>query len=66
MTPPARPPHPAPQHPAPPRPTGAAGEAVPVGSRAQTTADIDLDEVTRRVYRLLQDDLRLDLTRNGR
>ncbi|WP_291428807.1 hypothetical protein [Deinococcus sp.] len=48
---------------APPRPSSAAGAAVPVGARAQSAVTIDLDEVARRVYQLMLDDLRLDLTR---
>ncbi|GAA5448121.1 hypothetical protein Ddep01_01881 [Deinococcus depolymerans] len=48
--------------PAPPttRPAGAA----PVGARAAPATPVDLEEVTRRVYQLLLEDLQLELARS--
>ncbi|MBZ9713599.1 hypothetical protein [Deinococcus multiflagellatus] len=45
-------------------PARPAGSAVPVGTRApQQTAGLDLEELTRRVYLLLLEDLRLERAR---
>ncbi|UBV44945.1 hypothetical protein LAJ19_19345 (plasmid) [Deinococcus taeanensis] len=51
---------PNPQHAAPTRP--AAPDAV--GTRAPTPAAVDLDEVTRRVYALMLEDLRVEQARH--
>ena len=49
-----------------PRPTTPARQAsaTPVGARATPAPTIDLEEVTRRVYQLMLEDLRLNLARN--
>lgn len=47
-----------------PRPVPPATGPTPVGARATPAPTIDLDEVTRRVYQLMLEDLRLDLARN--